>query len=84
MAADLPPSSRCTRFSVGAAAAMIRLPVTALPVKLILSTSGLSTSAAPSSGLSPVTTLNTPGGRSHSSHRFGDEEIEQRHDTATA
>ena len=67
IAADFPPSSRCTRFRVGAAAAMMRLPVATLPVKLILSTNGLSTSLAPSSGRSPVTTLNTPAGRSHSS-----------------
>ena len=40
IAADLPPSSRKTFFSVGAAAAMIARPVAVEPVKETMSTRG--------------------------------------------
>src|SRR5213080_2518648 len=45
----------------------MRCPTAVLPVKLIMSTSGDSTSAAPTSALDPVTTLTTPGGKPTSS-----------------
>ena len=45
MATDLPPSSRCTRFSVFAASSMMRFPVALEPVKLTLSMRGSVTSA---------------------------------------
>ncbi len=57
-----------TRFSVGAAAAWIRRPVSPDPVKLIESTSGCSTSAAPATSPMPCTTLTTPGGMPASRH----------------
>ena len=60
MFGDLPPSSSEIFFSVSAAARMIVLPTSALPVNAILSTSACSTIAAPVSP-SPVTMLTTPG-----------------------
>ena len=62
MLGDLPPSSSEIFFSVAAAARMIVLPTSALPVNAILSTSGCATIAAPVPP-SPVTMLTTPGGR---------------------
>src|SRR5471032_3296775 len=62
MLGDLPPSSSVTFFRVAAAARMIVLPTSALPVNAILSTSACSTIAAPVAP-SPVTMLTTPGGR---------------------
>ena len=59
----LPPSSRATRFTVGAAAAMIRRPVTMPPVKETRSTSGASVSIGPTRSPAPVTRLATPVGR---------------------
>jgi hypothetical protein len=59
----LPPSSRCTRFSVVAALAAIRLPVSTEPVSETMSTSGWSTSACPAGSPWPQTTLRTPAGR---------------------
>ena len=67
MQADLPPSSRCNRVRLFAAAAAMRLPIATLPVNEILSTSGLVTSSSAISGPSPVTTFTTPLGRSVSS-----------------
>jgi hypothetical protein len=67
MNADLPPSSRKHFFTVALAAAMTARPVAVDPVKLIMSTSGLVTSAAPTSWLPPVSTFTTPGGMSVSS-----------------
>ena len=64
MAADLPPSSRKTFFSVALAAAMIARPVGVDPVKVTMSTSGLVVSAAPTAGSAPESTLTTPGGMS--------------------
>ena len=58
----LPPSSRCTRLSVGAARAAIHLPVSTEPVSETMSTSSCATSAAPGSS-PPATTLSTPGGQ---------------------
>ena len=62
--ADLPPSSRKTRFIVAAPFSMIRLPVTVEPVNEIMSTSGDSVSSSPTRWSDDVTTLNTPGGMS--------------------
>ena len=63
MFGDLPPSSSEIFFSVPAAARMIVLPTSALPVNAILSTPGCSTIAAPAVSPTPVTMLTTPGGR---------------------
>ncbi len=63
---DFPPSSRCTRFSVFDAAAMIAFPVATLPVNEILSIRGSSHSAWLIAVDWPVTQLTTPGGRSAS------------------
>ena len=60
--ADLPPSSRATRFTVPAAIAAIRLPARVDPVNEIMSTSGWDTSASPMSGPLPLTRLKTPVG----------------------
>ncbi len=62
MFGDLPPSSSEIFFSVSAAARMIVLPTSTLPVKAILSTSACSTIAAPAVSPTPVTMLTTPGG----------------------
>ena len=58
-----PPSSRHTFASRAPAACAIQRPTAVEPVKLMRSTSGDSTSAAPASSPSPCTTLSTPGGR---------------------
>ena len=67
IAADLPPSSRNTFFSVGAAAAMIARPVAVEPVKDTMSIRGSVVSTAATSLDRGVTTLKTPGGMSVSS-----------------
>src|SRR3954467_8659816 len=68
MLADLPPSSRKTRFSVSAPCAAMRLPTAVEPVNEIMSTSGDDVSTSPTAaGSADVTTLNTPGGMSVSS-----------------
>ena len=59
----LPPSSKCTRLSVSAAARAMPLPVATLPVSETSAISGWRTIASPTPGPSPVTTLSTPGGR---------------------
>ncbi len=64
IAADLPPSSRNTFFSVSLAAAMIARPVGVDPVKVTMSTSGLVVSAAPTAGSAPDSTFTTPAGMS--------------------
>ena len=61
--AFLPPSSRLTRFSRRAARSAICLPVLVWPVKEMTWTSGLSTSASPTSAPEPVTRLTVPGGK---------------------
>ena len=61
--APLPPSSIRHGVSAWPAADMIARAVAVPPVKVILATSGWATSAAPTSGPKPVTTLSTPGGR---------------------
>ena len=58
-----PPSSSVTRLSWSAQVRMMSFPTSFEPVKLILSTSGWSSSGAPASGPTPVTTLSTPSGR---------------------
>ena len=67
IAADLPPSSRNTFFSVGAAAAMIARPVAVEPVKDTMSIRGSVASTEATSLDRGVTTLKTPGGMSVSS-----------------
>ena len=64
IAADLPPSSRKTFFSVVLAAAMIARPVGVEPVKVTMSTSGSVVSTAPTSGSAPLSTFTTPAGMS--------------------
>ena len=59
----LPPSSRCTRLTVSAAAAWISLPVDVSPVTETRRTSALRTSWSPISEPWPVMTLITPGGK---------------------
>jgi len=63
---DLPPSSRVMRFIVAAPSRMMASPTATEPVNEILSTSGLSTSSAPTTLPRPVTTLRRPFGRSAS------------------
>src|SRR6478609_7768883 len=58
IAADLPPSSRNTFFRVGAAAAMIALPVAVEPVNDTMSTRGSVVRVAATALSSGVTTLN--------------------------
>src|SRR5688572_17760621 len=48
----------------------MRWPVASDPVNATLATSGCSTSGAPTSGPSPVTTLTTPGGKPACSTSF--------------
>ena len=62
--ADLPPSSRKTRLSVGAPFSMMRLPTAVEPVNEIRSTLGDSVSSSPTRWSDDVTTLRTPGGKS--------------------
>ena len=59
----MPPSSSVTRFSVGAADCITRLPVAVDPVKLILSKPGWLVIHGPRSS-PPVTMFSTPGGSS--------------------
>ncbi len=63
MKALLPPSSSETFLTVSAATAMTRLPAAVDPVNDTMSTSGCAARASPTTGPSPVTRLNTPGGR---------------------
>mmetsp|Transcript_28626 Transcript_28626/g.53917 ORF Transcript_28626/g.53917 Transcript_28626/m.53917 type:complete len:204 (-) Transcript_28626:452-1063(-) len=65
--APLPPSSRCTRFSVSAAFFEIRRPARDEPVKLTMSTSLCPDRAVPTPGPSPFTRLKTPAGKPASS-----------------
>ena len=64
MRADLPPSSRKTRFSVAAPFSMMRLPVAVDPVNEIRSTLGESVSSSPTRWSDEVTTFTTPAGMS--------------------
>jgi hypothetical protein len=73
----LPPSSRCTRFSVSAAVFMIFLPVPVEPVRLTIRTSGCSTIACPAS-LPPVTMLTTPSGMPASLSQLCEHQRRQR------
>src|SRR5258708_22063134 len=59
---DLPPSSWLTRFTVGAARLATSTPARVEPVNQIMSISGCSLIAAPTSGPRPLTRLNTPFG----------------------
>ena len=60
----MPPSSRKTFFSVGAAAAITRRPVAVEPVNEIMSTRGSAVRASATAGPLAVSTLTTPGGMS--------------------
>ena len=62
--ADLPPSSRKTRFRVAAPFSMMRLPVAVEPVNEIRSTRGRAVSSSPTRWSDEVTTLTTPAGMS--------------------
>jgi histidinol dehydrogenase len=62
MTGALPPSSRCTRFTVVAADPATSIPARTLPVTDTIAGTGCATRARPVSR-SPQTTLNTPGGR---------------------
>ena len=62
--ADLPPSSRNTRFTVALAAAMIWRPTGVEPVNDTTSTSGWVVSSAPTALSDDVRTFTTPGGMS--------------------
>ena len=62
--ADLPPSSRKTRFMVAAPFSMMRCPTAVEPVNEIMSTFGESVSSSPTRWSDDVTTLTTPGGMS--------------------
>jgi hypothetical protein len=56
----------------------IRLPMSVLPVKLTMSTSGAATSASAHSGVEPTTRLTTPGGKpEHGRARLGLHQPEQ-------
>ena len=58
----LPPSSKCTRFRLGAPCAMIAAPVAVSPTKAIALIAGCSVSALPASSPMPCTVLRTPSG----------------------
>src|SRR5436190_18719504 len=58
----LPPSSKCTRFSVGAPCAMIAEPVELSPTKPIALIAGCWVSALPASSPRPCTVFSTPSG----------------------
>src|SRR4051794_24734346 len=58
----LPPSSKCTRFKVGAPCAMMAEPVALSPTKPIALMAGCSVSALPASSPKPCTVLRTPSG----------------------
>ena len=64
MAADLPPSSRNSRFIVAAPFSMIRRPTAVEPVKEMRSTLGDRTSSSATPLSDGVTTLTTPAGMS--------------------
>ena len=64
MSADLPPSSRKSRFSVGAPFSMMRRPTAVEPVKEMRSTRGSVTSSSATALSEVVTTWRTPGGKS--------------------
>src|SRR5258706_5784820 len=58
----LPPSSKCTRFRLGAPCAMIAEPVALSPTKPIALIAGCSVNALPASSPIPCTVLRTPSG----------------------
>ena len=62
--ADLPPSSRNTRFTVALAAAMIARPTGVEPVNDTTSMSGCVVSSTPTALSDDVITFTTPGGMS--------------------
>ncbi len=64
---DFPPSSSATRFTLSAASCITRLPARVDPVNDTMSTSGCEAMASPTTGPTPVTRLNTPGGSPTSS-----------------
>ena len=62
MTGFLPPSSKCTRFSVSAPWRMMRLPVADSPTKATAFIAGCSVSALPADSPRPCTQLSTPSG----------------------
>src|SRR5262245_6766294 len=58
----LPPSSKCTRFRVGAPCVMMAEPVALSPTKPMALIAGCSVSALPASSPKPCTVLSTPSG----------------------
>ena len=62
MLADLPPSSCSTRLTVVAPAAATAMPARVEPVNDTMSMPGCAAMAAPATGPSPWTRLNTPAG----------------------
>src|SRR5713226_9522641 len=58
----LPPSSKCTRFRLGAPCAMIAEPVALSPTKPIALIAGCSVRALPASSPMPCTVFSTPSG----------------------
>src|ERR1700733_6093781 len=58
----LPPSSKCTRFKVGAPCAMMAEPVALSPTNPIAFIAGCSVNALPASSPRPCTVLSTPSG----------------------
>ena len=67
MTGFLPPSSKCTRLSVGAPCAWIIEPVDDSPTKAIALMSGCSVRLLPAVSPMPCTTFSTPAGRPASS-----------------
>src|SRR3954452_8519305 len=61
--ADLPPSSSATFLTVWAPSSATRRPARVDPVNDTMSTSGCDAMASPTTGPTPGTRLNTPGGR---------------------
>ena len=68
MTGFLPPSSKCTRFRVGAPWAMMRAPVADSPTKAMALMASCSVSALPASSPMPCTVFRTPGGNPASLH----------------
>ena len=64
MSADLPPSSRKSRFKVGAPCSMIRRPTAVDPVNEMRSTRGSVTRSSATALSDVVTTWSTPAGKS--------------------
>ena len=77
---DLPPSSSATRLIVGGRELGDAPPARVEPVNDTMSTSGCAASASPTTGPSPVTRLNTPGGKPSVVDDLGEDERVDRRD----